>query len=334
MIMQRKVRWGILGAGNIARKFAADLALVEDAELVAVGSRSVENATLFAKDFSIADIHGSYEGLAANENVDIIYIATPHSLHYDNTLLCLEYNKAVLCEKAFAVNSRQAREMIRVAREKKIFLMEALWTKFLPHYAKMKQILEAGTLGNIASVLIDFGFRPRIPVPARIYDPSLAGGTMLDIGIYNVFMAMSILGKPDGIDAYMTPASTGVDEQCAVLFKYDNGAIAQLFSTFLSHTPTEAHINGTNGRLKLTHRFYAPEATIEYYPERPETRQVIDIEKTNGGHGYQYEAKHVCECLKLGLTESPVMTHQHTLELMQVLDEIRNKAGIRYSADE
>lgn len=327
------VRWGILGAGNIAKKLAADIALVKNAQLVAVASRSRQKASLFAKEFSIPRIHDSYEALAKNPEVDVIYIATPHSHHHENTLMCLENNKAVLCEKAFAVNYRQAKEMVEKARGKNVFLMEALWTKFLPHYNKMKSIVDGGQLGDISSVLINFGFKPRDPVPQRLFDPALAGGTILDIGVYNVFMAMSVLGKPDEIEAHMTPASTGVDEQCAVLFKYKNGAMAQLFSSFVAHLPTEADISGPNGRLRLTHRFYAPESTLELYPEKMDSMQEVEFDKPAEGWGYQYEVKHVCECLEKNLKESDIMTLDNTLELMEVLDAIRKKAGIRYDAD-
>lgn len=332
--MKDKIRWGILGSGKIARKFASDLALVEDAQLVAIGSRNKATAELFANEFSVLRAHGSYEALVQDEQVDVIYVATPHSHHYENTLLCLNNNKAVLCEKAFAVNSRQAAEMIRVAKEKKIFLMEAMWTKFLPQHQQLLQFLKDGTLGDLKSVLMTFGFRPDEPVPARLFDPALAGGTLLDIGIYNVFMAMSVLGKPDFIDAHMTPFPSGADEQCAVFFKYGSGAMAQLFSSFASHLPIEAEISGTNGRIKLGHRFFALESVIEYFPGKPETRQIIESDKDLDGFGYQYETRHVCECLRKGLTESPVMTHNDTIDMMEVLDTIRSKAGIRYEADE
>lgn len=327
------IRWGILGAGKIARKFASDLALVERSELVAVGSRDRQKAQDFAKDFNIPHIHGSYEDLVNNAEVDVIYVATPHSHHYEHTKLCLENNKAVLCEKAFAVNAGEAREMISLARSKKIFLMEALWTRFLPHYRRLRQLLDEDVTGGVESVLINFGFRPEEPVSQRLFDPALAGGTILDIGIYNVFMAMSVLGKPDHIDASMTPAATGIDAQCAVLFRYRSGAMAQLFSSFTTHLPTEAEISGPKGRIKLTHRFYAPESTIEFYPGRPDTKTMIAFENESVGFGYQHEARHVVECLEKGLTESPEMTHGDTLELMEVLDEIRRKAGIRYPAD-
>lgn len=326
------IRWGILGAGRIARKFASDLKLVADAELIAIGSRSKESAEDFNKDFPVKYLHSTYEELAQNPDVDVIYIATPHNLHHENTLLCLRNRKAVLCEKPFAMNRQQTLEMIDLAIESKVFLMEALWTKFHPHYIKLHQMIGQGMLGEIKSVLINFGFKPADPIPARLFDPALGGGTVMDIGIYNVFMAMSVLGKPDHIDAVMTPSATGVDEQCAILFRYKSGAMAQLFSTFSSNLATEADICGTDSRIRLTSRFYEPSATIEYYRERADSKEVIPVEK-EAGFGYQYEARHVNECLKKGLTESPVAPFADTVLLMETLDKIRKIAGIHYPSD-
>jgi predicted dehydrogenase len=329
----KTIKWGILGAGRIARKFASDLKLVADAELIAVGSRSQQSADEFGNEFNIKNRHAGYEALVKDPEVDVIYIATPHNLHYENTLLCLQHNKAVLCEKPFAINAGQAKIMIDMAREKRVFLMEALWTKFHPHYRKMKEMIGQGLLGEVRSVLINFGFKPAPPIPARLFDPALGGGTLMDIGIYNVFMAMSVLGKPDVVEATITPASTGVDEQCAVLFKYKNGAMAQLFSTFSSNLATEADISGTQGRIRLTSRFYEPSTTIEYFAKYPDSREIISVEKETG-FGYQYEARHVNDCLKRGLTESDVIPFADTLLLMETLDKIRRIVGIRYAADE
>ena len=192
--MIKTIRWGILGCGRIARKFAADLPYAGNAKLVAAASRDLPNAVEFAKEFQADKAYGSYEELVRDPNVDVIYVATPHSHHHEHTLLCLDHNKAVLCEKAFAVNSRQAGEMIALARAKKVFLMEALWTKFLPHQQMMEKIIKEGKIGEVRSVLVNFGFRPQAPVPPRLLDPKLAGGTLLDIGIYNVFVATSVLG--------------------------------------------------------------------------------------------------------------------------------------------
>jgi predicted dehydrogenase len=331
--MTPNIRWGILGCGRIARKFAADLRHVPQADLVAIGSLNPANLEEFGRAFQVPHSHASYEGLAANDQVDVIYIATPHALHHEHTLLCLKNQKAVLCEKAFAINSKQALEMIELARTRKVFLMEALWTKFLPHYQKLIQLISDDRIGRIKSMLVNFGFIPAPPVPKRLFDPALGGGTMLDIGIYNVFMTLAVLGRPDQIEASMTAANTGVDAQCAVLFRYNDGALAQLFSSFLSDLATEADISGDKGRIRLTTRFYEPSATIEWYPGKIDTKQVIPVER-EVGFGYQYEARHVGECLNLGLIESPVMRHQDTLLLMETLDRIRKAAGIRYGADE
>jgi predicted dehydrogenase len=326
------IRWGILGCGRIARKFAADLSLVADAKLTALGARQLVTAQEFAKEFPAPHVHGSYEELVSNPDVDVIYIASPHALHHEHTLLCLNHGKAVLCEKAFALNLRQVKEMVDTARSKKIFLMEAIWSKFLPQYQKVQEILASGELGDIRNVLINFGFIPQPPVPPRLFDPALGGGSLLDIGIYNVFMALSFLGKPDEIEASMTPASTGVDEQCAMLFKYKNGAMAQLFSSLTSNLGTEADIGGTKSRLRLTSRFYAPSATIEIFTGREDTKKIIPVDKEPGS-GYQYEARHVGECLRKGLTESPVMSHADSILLMETMDRIRAAAGIHYTAD-
>jgi predicted dehydrogenase len=326
------IRWGILGCGRIARKFAADLAFVKDARLIALGARHIDHAREFAKDFPAPNIHGSYEDLVADPEVDVIYIATPHALHHEHTLLCLNNNKPVLCEKAFAINLRQAEEMIKVSKQRRVFLMEALWSKFLPQYQKMQELIEAGELGEISNMLVDFGFIPQAPVPARLYDPALGGGSLLDIGIYNVFFVLSVLGRPDIIEASMTPTVEGVDEQCAALFRYKNGAMAQLFSSLTSNLGTEANIGGTKNRMRLTSRFYAPSANIELYSGREETRRSISVQKEPGS-GYQYEARHVGDCLRKGLTESPVMTHADTLLIMETMDRIRAVAGIHYSVD-
>ncbi|MEJ0103671.1 MAG: Gfo/Idh/MocA family oxidoreductase [Bacteroidota bacterium] len=331
-LVSRTIRWGILGSGRIARKFASDLKYVKDSELIAIGSRSIESAEAFANEFPVAHKHDSYVALVQNDEVDVIYVATPHNLHYENTLLCLNNNKAVLCEKPFAMNISQAQAMIKLAREKKLFLMEALWTKFLPHYNKTLEIIRKGDLGEIKSILVNFGFRPAPPVPKRLFDPVLGGGTIMDIGIYNIFIALSILGKPGSIEASMTPADTGVDEQCAVLFKYSNGALAQLFSTFSSDLATDADISGNQGRIRLTTRFYEPSSTVEFYPGRADTKREIPVDK-EPGFGYQYEARHVVDCLQKELKESPVMSHADTLLLMETLDQVRKTAGIRYAED-
>ena len=325
----KHVRWGILACGKIAKKFAADLKLVGDGELVAVASRDIERAKQFAAEYPVKYIFGSYEALVNCEEVDVIYVASPHSHHYEHTMLCLNHGKAVLCEKAFAINQHQAKEMIDLARAKKVFLMEALWTRFLPHYLKVRELIAEGKLGELKGVLANFGFKPPEPVSPRLFEPTLGGGSLLDIGIYPVFLAQSILGVPDSITAKMDPAPTGVDEQCSMVFHYKNGMTASLFSTLASNLETDADIFGTKGRIRLTNRFYEPSATIQYYPDIITSRTIIPIEK-EPGWGYQHEIRHVNECLKKGLTESPVWTLDDTLNLMKTLDAVRAIIGLKY----
>jgi len=328
----KTIRWGILACGKIAKKFAADLKLVGDGELVAVASRDIERAKQFAQEYPAKHIFGTYEELVNCDEVDAIYVASPHSHHHEHTMLCLKHGKAVLCEKAFAINQHQAKEMIDLAREKKVFLMEALWTRFLPHYLKVREMIEEGKLGELKGVLANFGFKPPEPVSPRLFEPSLGGGSLLDIGIYPVFLAQSILGVPDSISAKMDPASTGVDEQCSMVFHYKNGMTASLFSTLASNLETDADIFGTQGRIRLTNRFYEPSATIQYYPDIITSRTIIPIEK-EPGWGYQHEIRHVNECLQKGLTESPIWTLDDTMNLMKTLDGVREVMGLRYSVD-
>lgn len=328
----KKINWAILGCGRIAGKFADDLKLIDDACLWAAGSRDLNKADAFARQHGFARSYGSYEELVMDPEVDVVYIASPHAQHHEHTLLCLNHGKAVLCEKAFAINSTQATEMIDKARSAGIFLMEALWSKFLPHYRQTMQMIEEGGLGKVGSVLANFGFIPEPPVPDRLFNPALGGGTILDIGIYNIFMALSVLGRPDEITACMTPSEQGIDRQCAVTFRYRDGAMAQLFSSFEANLPIEAEISGPKGRIRLTTRFYEPSARIEFYPGRVDSRTEIPVARQDGW-GYHHQARHVQECLRQGLTESPVMRHQDTLLLMETMDRIRAAAGIHYPAD-
>lgn len=328
--MPRTIRWGILGCGKIARKFASDLRLVGDAELTAVASRSGNKLSDFAAEFSPAFSFNSYEELVACKDVDVIYVATPHGFHYEHVMLCLSAGKAVLCEKAFALNLAQAREMIEFARQEKVFVMEAFWTKFLPQYQEVMRILESGTIGDVKMIQADFGFRASDTPAQRLYDPLLGGGSLLDIGIYPVFMAQSILGKPTQVHAFITPYDSGVDEQCVITMKFPGGALAVLSSTFAADTPVEAMIAGRDGRIVMRNRFHNATSAVELISG--DKIQVVDVPREEG-YGYQFEARHVNECLRKGLTESPVMTHADTLMLMETLDRIRKSCNLRYDVD-
>lgn len=329
--MSEKIRWGILGCGKIAKKFASDLRLVEDAELKAVASRSADKLAAFSREYSPALSFNTYEELVSCPDVDAIYVATPHGMHYDHVMLCLRHDKAVLCEKAFALNLAQAREMVELARTRKVFLMEAFWTKFLPQYNAAMEIVRSGQIGEVKLIQSDFGFRAPEPRAQRLYDPALGGGSLLDIGIYPVFMAQSVLGKPTQVHAFITPYESGVDEQCVITMKFAGGALAVLSSTFAVDTPVEAMIAGTEGRIVMRNRFHNALATVEVVAGG-DIFKTIEVHREDG-FGYQFEARHVNDCLRKGLTESPVMTHADTLMLMETLDRIRKTCDIRYAAD-
>ena len=320
-----KIRWGILGTGTIAHKFASDLKRVENAELVAVGSRSLQSAEVFCGKFDIPLSFGSYGELAACDRIDIVYIATPNNLHHPNTLLCLNHGKAVLCEKPFALNAKQASEMIGLARRKNVFLLDALWTKFLPHYQKMIEMVKGGELGAIKIVRANFGFQADAEPDSRLLNPGMGGGSLMDIGIYNVFTALDILGDPNEISVSINATEKGIDEQCAVVFKYNNGSMASLFSSISANLETEVEICGTLGRLKLTAPFYDSTSVLEHEADGKKT--VIQTEKEEG-LGYQYEARHATGCLLEGSTESTVVPYAYSILLMQTLDRIRKLAGI------
>jgi predicted dehydrogenase len=325
------IRWGILGCGKIAHKFASDLKLVKDAELVAVASRDQGRAAAFGGQHGAQFIFSDYESLLSSPAIDVVYVATPHGFHHDHVMLCLKHKKAVLCEKAFALNTRQLEEMIRFAKSQNVFLMEAFWTKFLPQYEEMMRIVKRGALGEIKLIQSDFGFKAPEPKAQRLYDPVLGGGSLLDIGIYPVFLALSLLGKPSEVQAMITTFETGVDEQCVITMKFGNSALAVLSSTFAADTPVEAMIAGTTGRLHIRNRFHNAVGTMEMVTGRDELRK-IEVHRESG-FGYQFEARHVGDCLRKGLIESPVMSHQDSLILMQTMDHIRQLCGVRYACD-
>jgi predicted dehydrogenase len=329
--MSNTIRWGILGCGKIAAKFAGDLKLVKDAELIAVASRDDARATAFGGQFGAQFIFNSYEDLVSSPAVDVIYVATPHGLHHEHVMLCLRHRKHVLCEKAFALNARQLKDMISFAQKQNVFLMEAFWTKFLPHYEEAMRLINKGTLGEIKLIQADFGFKASEPKAQRLYDPALGGGALLDVGIYPVFITLAVLGKPTEVHAMMTPFEAGVDEQIVITMRFHSGALAVLSSTFAAETPVEAMIAGTNARIHMRNRFQNAMGTLELVTGRDKLEK-IEIAREEG-YGYQFEARHVGDCLRKGLTESPVMRHSDSLLLMETLDEIRKIAGIKYQAD-
>ncbi|WP_340199047.1 Gfo/Idh/MocA family protein [Ascidiimonas sp. W6] len=327
MSKQTQVNWGILGAGKIARKFAQDLVRVSDAKLMAVAARNGTDAKKFASEFHIENAYNGYEAMLMNSELDIVYIATPHVFHCEHVLLCITYKKAVLCEKPFAMNTAEVQKMILAAKENNVLLMEALWTAFLPHYQYTQNFLKKNTFGRIKKLEADFGF-PANPDPSlRLYNKSLGGGSLLDIGIYPVFAALSTLGIPKSIKAEATFTATGVDAACTIEFTYSNETIAVLKSTFQEETPTTATFYCENGTLKIKSRFHEPSEVL-LINSAGEEETISFNYQTNG---YSFEAAHMNLLYKSGVTESPIMNFETSLNLMKLLDDIRKKIGLSYT---
>ena len=325
----RTYRWGILGLGSIARKFAADLAHVPGARLHAVASRSPDKARAFAAEFGAAHAVGSYEALAAVPDLDVVYIATPHSEHHAHALLCLRAGLAVLCEKPFTVNAGQAQELVAVAQAQGVFLMEAFWTRFFPAVAHALALVKSGAIGEVKHLVADFGgFMPYEPL-GRLFNPNLAGGSLLDIGVYPLFLSQLFLGPPTAVEAVSVAVGTGVDLSCAMSLAYAGGATASLASTLAAPLANQCVLYGTGGQLRLLGPMYAPHGVRV----QPLGQAAQEFAYPPPGAGYHYEAAHVQACLAQGLPESPLLPLSSSLGLMRLLDTVRQRIGLRYPGE-
>ncbi len=323
--MSKTYNWAILGCGKIAKKFSDDLKLLPNAKLYAAASRNLDNAKEFAAEMGFEKAYGSYEEMVADPKVDVVYVATPHSHHHEHTLLCLKNKKAVLCEKAFAMNKKEVGEMVACAKENNTFLMEAFWTMFQPSFIKAMEILKSGELGKLKVVRSDFGFNGPFHPDNRLYNIALGGGSLLDIGIYPVFAALTSLGMPEVIKTFVDFSETGSEESISMIFKYKGGEMANLVSSFSSYSPTKTEYWCEKGYLVLNPKWHAPtNITVVKDGEEP---QVINPKKGKG-KGYEFEAAHVMECLDGGKIESDKMSWQMSIDLIETLDRIRIDAGI------
>ena len=327
-----KIRWGILSTGYIARQFAEGLSTLADARIAAVGSRKPERAAEFAERYGIPRSYGSYEELAHDPDVDVLYIATPHRFHKDNTLLALSAGKAVLCEKPLTMNTTDAEVVVRTAREKKLFLMEGMWSRFIPAVVKAKQMIDEGNIGEVQIVASDFGFTAPFDPKSRLYDLELGGGSLLDVGIYPVSLAFLILGPPERIVSMGQIGATGVDEQSAMIFGYPGGALAVGYATIRCGSYTEATIIGSRGMIRLHAQiglFRPFKLTLRVAGEEDQ-----EIEVPYEGNGYNYEALEVMQCLRSGTIESEVMPLDESIEIIRTMDEIRAQWGLKYPMEE
>jgi len=319
-----EIRWGVIGTGGIARAFARDLQRVPGQKVTAVGSRTIESATAFASEFDCAAF-GSYQALVESD-VDAVYVATPHPMHAPNTILALSHGKPVLCEKPFAVNARESSAMIAEAKKRNLLLVEAMWSRFLPHYRAIREMIRAGEFGEIISVSADHGQNLPLPKYYRLHAPELAGGALLDLGIYPLSFAYFVLGAPQSVVAKGEFTETGVDSQTSMILRYDNGAHANLTTTLLVKSPCTATIVGTRGTLFIDGDFYTP-TSMRF---KKTTGEVIEIPKTYEGHGLREQAIEFATLLQAGKKESELMSLSDTQSIMETMDEIRSQINLFY----
>jgi predicted dehydrogenase len=321
----------VLAPGGIARDFAAAVQSRSGQRLVAVGSRSLDRAQQFADEFGVTRAHGSYEDLVADPHVDAVYVASPHSEHHDHALLALRAGKPVLVEKAFTRNAAEAREVLDTAQSSGLFAMEAMWTRFLPHVDVVRRALEDGLLGEVHTVFADHGQKLFPNGPQRLSDPALAGGALLDLGIYPISFSSFVLGSFSSVTAHGTVTDTGVDGQVGVVLESERGAIANVSATMLTKTPTTASICGTTARIDITGDFYRPGAIVRLVsPDGKVLDQYLDPET---GHGLHQEAVEVARRIGAGELESPLLPHAETIAVMEVRDEVRRQVGVSYPGE-
>ncbi len=324
----RPVRWGILSTGGIAATFTEDLLGMPDAEVVAVGSRAVDSARSFAGRYGIPHAYGSWQALADDPDVDVVYVATPHSAHHAAALRCVQAGKAVLVEKSFTLNHAQAQDLVDQSRQAGVFVMEAMWTRCLPAVRRLVELVDAGAIGTPRVVSADFGLTGAFDTTHRLRAPDLGGGALLDLGVYPVSFAHLMLGAPDSVHATGRLTPEGVDEIAGILLGYDSGAVATLSCSLCADSPRTASVTGTEGRIELARGFFAPESFTLY---RGDGAERIDAPMT--GHGYTHEAAEVMRCLRAGLTGSPMVPTADTLAVMRTLDAVRAQLGVRYPAE-
>lgn len=323
--MTTAIGWGILGTGDIAHQFALGLRQVRGAELVAIGSRDRQRAEAFGEQFGVPHRFEGYGRLVEDPAVDVVYVATPHNTHERNAALCLHAGKAVLVEKPFTLNAAQARRVVDLARQRGLFLMVAMWMRFLPPLVHLRELLARQVVGAVRLLLADFGIRAEFDPKSRLFDPALGGGALLDLGVYPISLASMVLGQPSEVHGLAHLGPTGVDEQNAVMLKYPAGQLALLHSAIRAETPHEACIVGEQGRIHL-HRHWWKGSRLSVI--RGEDCRDIDLPIV--GNGYNYQAEEVVRCLQAGLTESLVMPPAESLSIMQTMDRLRASWGLRY----
>ncbi len=324
--MSSVFKWGVLGPGWVARKFAEGLRVLENVEIAAVASRSQERANAFADEFRVARTYGTYADLANDPDINAVYVATPHVFHCEQSIMCLKAGKAVLCEKPFTVNAWQAAKVIEVARASGVFLMEAMWTRFLPIYTVVHEWLKEGIIGDVLMLKSDFGSRTMPGPEDRRLNLQLAGGALLDKGVYSLALASTIFhGPPKRIESMSHIGATGIDEESAVLLGYDGGQLGIISCTQSTLYPQDAWICGSKGNIHIPNFWRATRATFSLIEGTQRT-----ADRPFAGTGYQLEAAEVMQCVRQGKLESEVMPLGESLEIVQTMDRIRVQWGLVY----
>lgn len=329
----KTIRWGILGTGWIAGLFAKGLNDLPDTELVAVGSRSQQSADDFADKFDIPTRHASYEALAKDSNIDVVYVASPHTLHKEHSILCMSEGKAVLCEKPFTLNAGESEEMIGYARANNIFLMEAMWTRFLPHMKQIKSLIADGAIGEVRMLQADFGMAFPFNPEHRLFDIELGGGALLDAGIYPISLAHYLFGAPTEIKSFANFGSTKVDEEVAIIMQHAQGQLSVLSTSLRLDLPHEAVILGTKGKIKIDKSWFTP-TSFTLFQDGEEIETVRSgVEEKLELPPYNYEALEVNTCLREGKLESEIMPLDESLIIMKTLDALREQWGFKYPSE-
>lgn len=326
----KTVKWGLIGAGNISSKFAKALNSLEHTQITAIASRDIVKARAFADRFSIEKAYGSYEEIVRDPEIDVIYIGTPHTEHRENAKLCMINGKAVLCEKPFTLNYEEAKELEELAREHDVFLMEAMWTKFLPATKVVKQWIDHKLIGDVRFMKIDFGYRAEFDPRHRLFDPALGGGALLDVGVYPISYAIHLMGgMPDQVVASALLGESGVDEVNTITMKYGKGVLASISSAITANTGNEAVIIGDKGRIVVPEYWTAESA--EAYDSNGKLTDTFLHPFTSSG--YVYEAEEVNQCIREGKKQSDIIPLSATLDIMKLMDDIRAEWGLVYPSE-
>ncbi|GAB2750183.1 Gfo/Idh/MocA family protein [Streptomyces bullii] len=326
------VRWGILATGGIAATFTADLLDLPDADVVAVASRSEASARAFADRFGIPRAYGDWEALARDSDIDVVYVATPHSAHRAAAGLCLTAGRNVLCEKPFTLNVREAEELVALAREHGRFLMEAMWMYCNPMIRRVRDLVADGAIGEVRTVQADFGIAGPFPPSHRLRDPRQGGGALLDLGVYPVSFAQLLLGEPADVTARALLSEEGVDLQTGAVLSWESGALASVHCSIVSGTPRTASVTGSHGRIDVPHTFFHPDRFVLHRDGR-EPQEFAADPADGPCNTFRHEAREVMRALRAGETESPLVPLDGTLAVMRTLDAIRDRIGVRYPGE-